>query len=45
MDEEKYRYTPSDHSPPLGSDNRQPVTDDVFGNEENNAVCNIIKSH
>ncbi|MCJ1435744.1 hypothetical protein MMC27_005119 [Xylographa pallens] len=38
MDEEKYPYTPSDYSPPSGGDHRQPVTDDVFGNEENNAI-------
>ncbi|MCJ1285911.1 hypothetical protein MMC26_005253 [Xylographa opegraphella] len=38
MDVEKYRYSPAEYDPPLGNDNRQPVSDDVFGNEENNAI-------
>ncbi|MCJ1382431.1 hypothetical protein MMC17_005544 [Xylographa soralifera] len=38
MDEEKYSYSPPGYSPPLGDDSRQTVSDDVFGNEENNAI-------
>ncbi|MCJ1322823.1 hypothetical protein MMC15_008173 [Xylographa vitiligo] len=38
MDDEKYPYSSPGYSPDLGEDNRQPVSDDVFGNEENNAI-------
>ena len=41
MDDEKYPYSSPGYSPDLGEDNRQPVSDDVFGNEENNAVCEV----
>ena len=38
MDDEKYPYSSPGYSAPLEGGHQQPVSDDVFGNEENNAV-------
>ena len=38
MDNEKYRYSPPGYSPDEEGANQHVVSNDVFGNEENNAV-------